>query len=348
MFTSKIKITVTLFIILIVFPVGATWWLFNTPLISKQQTEITFTFTPGSSVTKLANELHRQGILKHPSLLIFLSNLTKTSKYLQAGEYSINHRTTLWQLWLQLKKGQVVLYSFVIVEGWTFDKLITTLENDPNITHTLIGLNSNEIMKLIGHEGEIPEGRFFPETYKFPRNTKDTDILIMSYLLMEIKLNQAWMARAPEAPYNCPYKALIAASIIEKEASRPEELAIISGVIVRRLQQDMYLQMDPTVIYGLGTKYSGNLTINDLQLDTVYNTYLHKSLPPTPICLPGEKAIYAAMHPDKSNLLYFVAKGDGSHEFSSTLEEHNLAVQKYRNRNCEHGCEAIQEIMDSN
>lgn len=330
MLTPKIKITITLFLILIVLSAGIVLWLLNTPLISKQQTEVIFTFAPGTSVTKLANELSSQGVLKHPSLLILLSNLTKTSTHLQAGEYRVNHKTTLWQLWSQLKKGQVVLYSFVIVEGWTFDKLITALKNNPNITHTLTELTESEIMKFIGHEGEIPEGRFFPETFKFPHNTKDTDILIMSYLLMEIKLNELWMERAPNTPYNCPYKALIAASIIEKEASRPEELSIISGVIARRLRQDMYLQMDPTIIYGLGAKYNGSLTLNDLQTDSPYNTYLHKSLPPTPICSPSEKAIYAALHPDKSDILYYVAKGDGSHEFSPTLEEHNLAVQKYR------------------
>lgn len=327
MHLSKLKITIILFIVL---SINIVLWLLNSSLLTKQQPETIFTFAPGTSVTKLAYELHNNGVLKHPSLLILLSKVTKTSNHLQAGEYRITHKTTLWQLWLQLKNGRVALYSFTIVEGWTFNKLITALEDNPNIIHTLTNLNNDEIMKLIGHEGEIPEGRFLPETYKFPHNTKDTDILLFAYSLMATKLNQMWETRAANLPYDCPYKALIAASIIEKETSHAQEATIISGVIARRLEKNMYLQMDPTVIYGLGANYKGSLTAKDLTTDTAYNTYVHKSLPPTPVCLPGEISLYAALHPDNSNILYYVAKGDGSHEFSSTLEEHNLAIKKYQ------------------
>jgi len=323
---NKIVI-ITAIIALLLIPI---FLVLNAPLISKEQSEISFNFESGTSLTQLANNLYSQQALKYPQVLIFLAHITGTSTQLKAGKYDINHKTTLWQLWLQLKKGPIKPYSLTIVEGWTFLNLVEALNNNSEIIHTINGLSSNEIMQQIGHEGEIPEGRFFPDTYTFSRDTKDTDILLQAYSLMTIKLNKAWAARDPNIPYSCPYKALIAASLIEKESFLPNELSIISGVIIRRLQKNMYLQIDPTVIYGLGSKYTGHLTIKDLQLNTPYNTYMHKYLPPTPICAPGEKAIYAAMHPDSSAFLYYVAKGDGSHEFSSTLEEHNLAVKKYR------------------
>jgi len=330
MLTNKIKIIITTFIVIFIFAVITGLHLLNSPLISKEQVEISFTFKAGASVTQLANDLKTQQGLKHTSLLVFLSKITGTSTQLKAGKYVITHQTTLWQLWSQLKKGPINPYSFTIVEGWTFHNLLDALNNNPDIIHTINNFTDSDIMKLIGHEGEIPEGRFFPDTYKFPQDSKDLDILLRAYLLMEIKLNQAWIARDFNIPYSCPYKALIAASVIEKEAYIPSELVVISGVIARRLQQNMYLQLDPTIIYGLGANYSGHLTNKDLQINTPYNTYLHKQLPPTPICSPGEKAIYAAMHPDHSTFLYYVAKGDGSHEFSSTLEEHNFAVKKYQ------------------
>jgi UPF0755 protein len=328
MFTPKIKIIIFITTIILLIIAGVS--LLNRPLISKDQSGLSFIFKPGTSLTQLANSLHEQRALKYPRLLIFLSNLTGSSTQLKAGEYEINHQTTLWQLWSQLKRGPTTPYSFTIIEGWTFNNLLDSLENNPNIIHTINGLKNDEIMKLIGHEGEMPEGRFFPDTYKFSHNTKDVDILLRAYLLMETKLNQLWPLRNSNVPYNCPYKVLIVASIIEKEASLLTEFPIISGVILRRLQQGMYLQADPTIIYGLGLKYKGRLTNKDLQIDTPYNTYLHKQLPPTPICSPGEKTIYAAMHPDNSTFLYYVAKGDGGHEFSSTLDEHNLAVKKYQ------------------
>ena len=330
MFISKSKpvlgILVTLMLVL---PIITCFHFLTSPLITKDQPETSFIFKTGTPVNQLAYDLQAQQVLKHPRLLILLSTFTGTSNKLKAGKYDITHQTSIWRLWVQLKKGPVNPYSFTIIEGWTFRNLLDALANNPDIIHTINDFTASDIMKAIGHEGEIPEGRFFPDTYRFSHGTKDIDILLRAYLLMEIKLNQAWLARDPNIPYSCPYKALIAASIIEKEASIPTELPIVAGVIARRLQQNMYLQVDPTVIYGLGEKYTGRLTTKDLQTKTPYNTYLHKGLPPTPICAPGAKAIYAAMQPDHSTFLYYVSKGDGSHEFSSTLEEHNLAVKKY-------------------
>jgi UPF0755 protein len=329
MFISKSKLVIGILIIVILVPLITCFQLLTSPLIAKEQPETSFVFKTGTPVKQLAYALQAQQVLKYPRLLILLSTMTGTSNKLKAGEYDITHQTSTWQLWLQLKRGPVTPYSFTIIEGWTFQNLLDALAKNPDIIHTIKDLTVSDVMKAIDHEGEIPEGRFFPDTYKFSHDTKDIDILLRAYLLMEIKLNQAWLARDPNTPYSCPYKALIAASIIEKEASVPAELPIVAGVIARRLQQNMYLQVDPTVIYGLGTKYSGRLTSKDLQTNTPYNTYLHKNLPPTPICAPGAKAIYAAMQPDNSAFLYYVSKGDGSHEFSSTLEEHNLAVKKY-------------------
>jgi UPF0755 protein len=324
---NKAKIIIAIIALLLI--IGAIY-LLTSPIISKEQPETSFIFKSGASVIQLADDLYAQKILKHPRLLVFFSTITGTSKQLKAGKYYINNKTTLWQLWLQLKKGPLTPYSFTIIEGWTFHNLLDALAHNPDIIHTIDGISDHKIMKLIGREGEIPEGRFFPDTYKFSQDTKDIDILLRAYSLMETKLNQAWSMRYSNVPYNCPYKALIVASIIEKESALPTELSIISGVISRRLQQGMYLQLDPTVIYGLGARYSDHLTIKDLQTNTTYNTYLHKGLPSTPISLPGEKAIYAALHPDNSTILYYVSKSDGSHEFSSTLKEHNLAVKKYQ------------------
>ncbi|MCK4609255.1 MAG: endolytic transglycosylase MltG, partial [Gammaproteobacteria bacterium] len=238
--------------------------------------------------------------------------------------------TTPIQLLNKLVSGDVILRSFTIVDGWTFHDMINALEQNPSIVHTLKGLTDPQIMQKIGVPGEIPEGRFYPDTYKFSGGVKDVDILRSAYKLMQSKLNAAWNNRAADAPYSCQYKALIAASIIEKEAAVPSERPIISGVIKRRLKKNMYLQMDPTVIYGLGDSYKGDLTVKDLRRNTPYNTYLHKRLPPTPICIPSIDAFEAALHPQAGKELYFVAKGDGTHEFSATLKEQDAAIRKYQ------------------
>jgi UPF0755 protein len=310
---------------------GIEWLHFlDTPLVPENKPAVDFILADGSSVKSLAADLHNKGVLEKPRLFSLLVRLRGETRSLQTGEYRIEPGTLPVQLVNKLVYGQVILYSFTIVDGWTFSKILAELAKNPRIEHILAGVSDAEIMQKIGHSGEIPEGRFFPDTYKFSTNTKDIAILSTAYNLMQAKLNEAWANRSQDAPYDCPYKALIAASIIEKEAALSEERPIISGIIARRMQKNMYLQLDPTVIYGLGAKFTGKLTTEDLKKDTPFNTYVNKGLPPTPICMPSEDAVWAALHPKAGDVLYFVAKGDGSHEFSATLKKHDAAIKKYQ------------------
>jgi UPF0755 protein len=309
----------------------AKWLHFlNTPIVSVNKPVVEIVLEKGSSVKSLAKQLHNQDIIQHPLFFELLVRVKGESHNLQSGEYQIDPGITPIQLLHKLVTGEVILHPFTIVDGWTFHKLIAEVEKNPYLTHTLQGLSDSEIMQHIGRVGEIPEGRFFPDTYKFSRGTKDVDILVTAYNLMQNQLNEAWNFRAGDVPYNCPYKALIVASIIEKEASLASERPIISGIIKRRLEKNMYLQLDPTVIYGLAESYNGKLTVKDLKKKTPFNTYVHKGLPPTPICMPSTNAINAALHPAQGKVLYFVAKGDGSHEFSETLKQHDKAIKKYQ------------------
>jgi UPF0755 protein len=326
-----------IFVVIAVALIGCFIWLsiewlhfLNTPLIAQDKQAIEFVVKDGDSVKTFAKELQVRGVIQKPHFFILLTRIRGDDKKIQAGEYRIEPGTTPIRLLHKLVTGEVILYPFTIIEGWTFRKMVSELENDPRIIYTLQELSDSEIMQSIGCPGEIPEGRFFPDTYKFSAGIKDVDILRIAYNFMQSKLSKAWQERDSNLPYDCPYKALIAASIIEKEAALKEERPIISGIIARRLQKNMYLQLDPSVIYGLGNRFTGKLTTKDLKTNTPYNTYLHKGLPPTPICLPDENAIYTALHPAPGTVLYFVAKGDGSHIFSSTLKEHDAAIKKYQ------------------
>lgn len=307
-------------------------WLdfLNTSLIAQNKQAIEFVVKDGDSVKTLTKELQIRGVIEKPHFFILLTRIRGDDQKIQAGEYRVEPGTTPIKLLHKLVTGEVILYPFTIIEGWTFRKMISELETNPRLIHTLQGLSDDEIMQHIGHPGEIPEGRFFPDTYKFSARTKDVDVLRVAYNFMQSRLSKAWQERDSNVPYDCPYKALIVASIIEKEAALKEERPIISGIIARRLQKNMYLQLDPSVIYGLGKKFTGKLTTKDLRKSTPYNTYLHKGLPPTPICFPSENAIYNVLHPAPGTVLYFVAKGDGSHIFSSTLKKHKAAVRKYQ------------------
>ncbi len=330
---NRAKISLLLIIVIFVgFIFLCVRWLhfLNTPIITPNKSAIEITVAKGASVKSLAGQLAAQKIINNPLFFELLVRIRGESQQLQSGEYLIEQGTTPIQLLNKLVTGEVILRQFTIVDGWTFHKLIAELENAPYVLHTLKGLSDAKIMDKIGKAGEIPEGRFYPETYKFSANTKDIDILAAAYNLMQNKLNAAWASRAVDAPYDCPYKALIAASIIEKEASLSSERMIISGIIKRRLEKNMYLQLDPTIIYGLGDSYTGKLTIKDLKQKTPFNTYVHKGLPPTPICMPDEESINAALHPAAGEVLYFVAKGDGSHKFSETLKGHDQAIKKYQ------------------
>lgn len=285
---------------------------------------------PGTSFTHLARQLRQQQLISNQLVFVLYGRLLGHSNKIQAGEYAITAGTTPVQLLNQFVSGAVTQYTFSIIEGWSFRQLMQAVSDNTVLENTLAGLDDAAIMERLGYKGEHPEGRFFADTYTFSKADRDIDILQRAYQKMEQVLADEWSTRDKELPYKNAYEALIMASIVEKETGLAAERKKIAGVFVRRLQKNMRLQTDPTVIYGLGDQYQGNLTRKHLLQTTPYNTYRVAGLPPTPIAMPGWEAIHAALHPAAGSSLYFVAKGDGSHYFSETLAEHTSAVKKYQ------------------
>jgi len=300
----------------------------KTPLLAEHSKPVNLIFAPGSSATALAYQLQRLNLISNPKRFAMLARLKGDADYLQAGEYEILPGDTPTTLLKKMRNGEFIKHEFLIVEGWNFAQILAALAANNYIIHTLNGLTTEQIMSKIGHEGEMPEGRFAPDTYIISGQVTDKDVLSTAYALMAKRLGSAWQARDPAANLHCPYEALIIASIIEKETATASEKPIIAGVIFRRLEKNMFLQLDPTVIYGLANG-TGKLTSSDLLKDTPYNTYTRKGLPESPIAVPGLPSINAALHPAPGSVLYYVAKGDGTHEFSNTLEEQNKAIRKY-------------------
>ncbi|WP_369157379.1 endolytic transglycosylase MltG [Candidatus Thiodiazotropha sp. LNASS1] len=291
---------------------------------------VNYILHPGMTVRSLAEDLQQRGMLEKPMLLRFIARWQGQASRLKAGEYYLPAETTPPKLLEILSSSQVVQYALTIIEGWTFDQLMAAIRRDPVLEHSLKEVTNDQVMQHLGLDDLHPEGRFYPDTYHFPRGTTDAAFLKRAFKRMESVLEQAWQQRKKQLPLKSPYEALILASIIERETGIPEERGKIAGVFIRRLKRGMLLQTDPTVIYGMGESYNGNIRKRDLTRDTPYNTYLHKGLTPTPIAMPSGAAIRAALNPEEGNSLYFVATGDGGHYFSSTLEEHNKAVRKYQ------------------
>jgi UPF0755 protein len=305
----------------------------------KQEVHLTedhhiFSIQPGSHFAAVSHDLYSRGIITvNPKLFTLYARLTKQSHLIKAGDYQINHGTTLPQLIEQFTLGDVVQYSFTIVEGTTAQQLIDSVLADGRIVKTLKSNELVQVMDELGLANLHGEGQFAPETYHFTSMTTDKAILLRAHDLMNTILAQEWEKRSDSLPYSSSYEALIMASIIEKETGNAEERAEIAGVFVRRLKKGMRLQTDPTVIYGMGKEYNGNIRRKDLKTDTPYNTYTRSGLPPTPIALPSRESIIAALHPAEGKTLYFVAMGrEGRHAFSETLEQHNAAVRKYQLR----------------
>lgn len=290
-----------------------------------------FDVRPGMSFAAISSRLAERGVIDRPRVFRWYARLTGKAGAVHAGEYQIDDGVTPYELLDRFVAGDVVLHAFTIVEGWTFREMLAALRQDPSLEHTLDDDAWAAVREVLGVEGEHPEGLFLPETYRFPRNTTDTEVLRQAYRLMQDTLSEEWRSRQPGLPLRTPYEALTLASIVEKETARADERARIAGVFVRRLEKRMRLQTDPTVIYGLGEAFDGNLTRADLRSDTPYNTYTRQGLPPTPIALPGRASIHAALHPEGGTELYFVATGlgDGSHKFSTTKEQHDAAVREY-------------------
>ena len=325
-----------LFGILIIIASFVFGWLFmqydsflKTPLLKEGVSE-SFDITPGSSVKSVAQQLKSRGYITSPMYFEVLVRLENKGTQIQAGEYQIDPGMSPEAFLNRVTSGDVKQYFFTIIEGWSFKQMLAFLAEHPQIKHTLAGLNQEQVLAKLGMEGLHPEGWFLPDTYHFPKNTSDVSFLKRAHKAMKAALQQAWEQRKAKLPLKSPYEALILASIIEKETGLASERRDISGVFVRRLNKGMRLQTDPTVIYGMGDRFDGNIRRADLKRDTPYNTYTRNGLPPTPIALPSFDAIQAALDPAPGKSLYFVSKGDGSHYFSATLKEHNQAVRKYQ------------------
>lgn len=286
---------------------------------------------PGTSLRTVLSHLQAAGTIRDARAVEWYLRLTGAHVRVETGLYEIPAQASAREILVQFAEGRVVLEQLTVVEGATFADFLDGLAAHPHVAHTLRGKSAMQVMTELGHAGEPPEGEFFPDTYRFAANTADTAILTLAYEAMQRELAAAWQSRREGLPLGTPYQALILASVVEKEAALKSERARIAGVFVERLKKGMRLQSDPTVIYGLGEKYDGSIHTRDLQTDTPYNTYTREGLPPTPIALPGRESLVAAVQPEDSGALYFVATGlgDGAHHFSRTLEEHNLAVQNY-------------------
>jgi UPF0755 protein len=285
----------------------------------------------GQPLAVTAGELAGSGVLEHPRWLQLYARATGADARIKAGEYAIPPGTTPRSLLALFQSGAVIQHSVTIIEGWTFRDLRKALEAEPHLDNTLAGKDEAAVMAALGEAGTPAEGLFFPDTYLFGKGTTDLEVLRQARERMRRELEAAWASRAPNLPIGSPYEALVLASIVEKETALGSERPRIAGVFTERLRIGMRLQTDPTVIYGLGAKYDGNLRRADLGRDGPYNTYTRAGLPPTPIALPGAEALRAAVNPDERDELYFVATGlpDGSHEFSRTLAQHEAAVKRY-------------------
>jgi UPF0755 protein len=310
---------------------AAAWmWRFAHAPLAVSPSPAEFTIPAGSSLRGAVAAMNRAGVGLPELPFRVLARALEKDADIKAGTYEVTAGITPLALLDKLSRGDFALADIQFIEGWTFQQMRSALDAHAQIRHDTTGLPDAEIMRLIGGAPGSPEGRFFPDTYRFPRRSSDLDVLKAAYGAMEKRLSAAWAERDPGLPLKDPYEALILASIVEKETGRSADRALIAGVFVNRLRIGMRLQTDPTVIYGLGDKFDGNLRKRDLTTDSPYNTYTREGLPPTPIAMPGLASIQAATRPAKTDALYFVARGDGTSEFSRNLDDHNRAVRKYQ------------------
>jgi len=284
----------------------------------------------GTTPNRMFYRMQDDGLLKDAFWLRLYWRFNMAGTPLHTGEYRITPGMTVDDLFAAWRRGDVVQYNLTIVEGWTFRQVRAAIARHDKIEQTLTNVSDEAVMERLGHPGVFPEGRFFPDTYRFVRGMSDVELLQQAYMRLEEVLAREWAERATDLPYRDPYQALIMASLVEKETGVPQERGQIAGVFVRRLRLGMMLQTDPTVIYGMGERYNGRITRADLRAPTPYNTYTMTGLPPTPIAMVGREAIHAALNPAPGSSLYFVARGDGSHVFSDDLGDHNTAVREYQ------------------
>lgn len=313
--------------------VGVLWYGWKTAMetpIQVPEEGLIHEVNAGTSFRTVVQELAQRGIVTSPFYLRMEARYSGDAGRIKAGEYLLKPGLSHRQLLDELVRGEVIQHTLTLVEGWTFREMMAAVAGHDKLQAQLPGVDAEAVMAALGRPGEHPEGRFLPETYHFPKGTSDVAFLAGAYRSMERVLAEEWAEREGDLPYETPYEALIMASIVEKETGRAGERAEVAGVFVRRLRRGMRLQTDPTVIYGIGADFDGDLRRVDLRTDTPYNTYTRHGLPPTPIAMPGREAIHAALHPAPGEALYFVARGDGTHHFSTTLREHQNAVNKYQ------------------
>ena len=307
---------------------GAGWWYAHRPL-ALQAAAVDFTVPRGVGMRQAAGLIERAGVDVDARLLTLLARISGRAHRIKAGSYEVHGGITPWQLILKLSDGDVSQSGLLLVEGWTFRQVRQALESHPELEADTAGLSDAEILARIGASEKHLEGLFFPDTYLFDKRSGALAVLKRAYGAMQAQLERTWAERDPATPLGSPYEALILASIIEKETGRPEDRGLVASVFSNRLRIGMRLQTDPSVIYGLGPDFDGRLRRSHLDTDHPWNTYTRAGLPPTPIAIPGEAALRAAVNPDKSEFLYFVARGDGSSEFSRNLADHNRAVNKF-------------------
>jgi len=308
---------------------GYAWWFVTTPVPLAEE-KVAFTISQGSGLRAATRQMNAAGIGVSPVPFEVLARFLGKSQDVKAGSYELVRGARPGDLLDKITRGDFAFAEVRFIEGWTFRQVRDALDAHPDVRHDTRGLTDAQVMERIGAPGVAAEGWFFPDTYRFAKQASDIDVLKAAYAAMRKQLAAAWTRRAADTPLRTEYDLLVLASIVEKETGRPDDRARIAGVFSNRLRIGMRLQTDPSVIYGLGPRFDGNLRKRDLEADGPYNTYTRDGLPPTPIAMPGLAALDAASRPDSTDALYFVSRGDGSSEFSRTLPDHNRAVRKYQ------------------
>ena len=303
-------------------------WVVVIP-VDLPQSPYKLTIGPNRSLGQIARALSEEGVIRNRNVMVVLARLQGSDRKIKAGLYQFNGQASMWDILQRLAEGHPDEASLTVIEGWSFHQFRQAIDRNPDLEHQARDLSDAQLLQQLGLNDIKPEGLFFPSTYLFTPGSSDLELYRRAYNTMQQKLEAAWAARKPDLPYHTPYELLIMASLVEKETSLDADRPLVAAVFVNRLHTGMRLQTDPSVIYGMGSAYQGNISKADLRRDTPYNTYTRNGLTPTPISLPGKAALEAAANPANSTALYFVAKGDGSSYFSATLDEHNQAVRKY-------------------
>lgn len=321
-----------LWLLFLLFVVAGLFAYYANSPIPLERAPFEFSLKQGSSLKSAARQIRQAGGLNNEWLFVLLARSLGKAGQIKPGNYQLEHEVTPLKLLSMISKGQIEQSSLTIIEGSTFKQLRLAMDADPTLRHDAMSLSDAEILKRIGASETSAEGLFFPDTYNYDKGSSDLAVLKRAYQLMQRQLHENWKQRDAGLPFDSPYQALILASIVEKETGQPVDRPMIASVFINRLRKNMRLQTDPSVIYGMGEKFKGNLQRRDLTTDTPYNTYTRNGLTPTPIALPGLAAIQAVLHPAPGKALYFVARGDGSSQFSNTLIEHNNAVNRYQKK----------------